>query len=405
MQHARSLGVVGVQSFKWRPFALNRYQEGLPPLFMHTSGAQQSVGLPGGAFALAGLSDEDRKNLVRATVRDIAQQVMGEASSEVSFDAPLSELGLDSLGADGPAILCEAVQRTVSSSVVRLAKIAEKGRDGREHDEGLKLLIETEALGVVDIPSALYLWQHNLHQMFRCLVVKSVRENTSCMYNRLHRRYCFIFCQRLQLFKNRSGVRDVAGMHEDSSRTGSRLHKFSNILCCRTVVRATPPKDNTARAFLNPFCNNATQGTTSAGNYYCFLTFRRFSRQLLRIARSLRTRLSRSSCRSSAVVFQCARNLHDDLAYMTGTLQESECRYSALLGICHIKYLQWNRCDRSSLDKFSDVLEPLAEPFGIFLDRCVDCHSLVKDVRIRAGSLVLSHYGALAKLNKLSLGL
>ncbi|CDJ62038.1 Polyketide synthase, related [Eimeria necatrix] len=87
--------VLACQAFKWRAFFI-RYVT-VPPLFEGVS--QEAADLPeSSGMTMKHLSTAERKEFIKAQVAAAARQVLG-SSSPPSFDKPLQDLGVDSLGA------------------------------------------------------------------------------------------------------------------------------------------------------------------------------------------------------------------------------------------------------------------------------------------------------------------
>uniref|UniRef100_A0A0G4G258 Carrier domain-containing protein n=1 Tax=Chromera velia CCMP2878 TaxID=1169474 RepID=A0A0G4G258_9ALVE len=86
-------GVVGCQALIWKTF-LTRYED-VPKFFANVSAASSGSGA---SAALAAMSPAERSEFVRETVISVAQSVLGNAAAP-SLDAPLADLGVDSLGA------------------------------------------------------------------------------------------------------------------------------------------------------------------------------------------------------------------------------------------------------------------------------------------------------------------
>ncbi|CDJ59125.1 hypothetical protein EMWEY_00055660, partial [Eimeria maxima] len=93
--HPECPPVLACQAFKWRAFFI-RYVT-VPPLFEGVS--QEGADLPeSSGMTMKHLSAAERKEFIKAQVAAAARQVLG-SSSAPSFDKPLQDLGVDSLGA------------------------------------------------------------------------------------------------------------------------------------------------------------------------------------------------------------------------------------------------------------------------------------------------------------------
>ncbi|XP_026190294.1 uncharacterized protein LOC113146609, partial [Cyclospora cayetanensis] len=93
--HPECPPVLACQAFKWRAFFI-RYAS-VPPLFEGVS--QDATDLPeSSAMTMKHLSTAERREFIKAQVAAAARQVLG-SSAPPSFDKPLQDLGVDSLGA------------------------------------------------------------------------------------------------------------------------------------------------------------------------------------------------------------------------------------------------------------------------------------------------------------------
>ncbi|CDI87737.1 hypothetical protein EPH_0047980 [Eimeria praecox] len=93
--HRECPPVLACQAFKWRAFFI-RYVT-VPPLFEGVP--QEAADLPeSSGMTMKHLSAAERKEFIKAQVAAAARQVLG-SSSAPSFDKPLQDLGVDSLGA------------------------------------------------------------------------------------------------------------------------------------------------------------------------------------------------------------------------------------------------------------------------------------------------------------------